>query len=140
MAELGLVFGNNPADMQTLTMIAELVAALRAREAGAVLPAAGRYVVGEIEIDEHYRTVRRAGQEIPLRPKEYELLVALARRNGAPASKKALLEEVWQVTVASDSRTLDQHMFELRRKLEADSQKPRHLITIRKFGYCLRKS
>jgi DNA-binding response OmpR family regulator len=121
-------------------MIAELVAALRARDGGSAVPISGRYVVGDIEIDEHYRTVRRAGQEVPLRPKEYDLLVALARRQGAPVSKKALLEEVWQVTVASDSRTLDQHMFELRRKLEHDSQKPRHLVTIRKFGYCLRKA
>lgn len=140
VADLGLVFGGGGTEMQTLTMIAELVAALRGRDAVSAVPVTGRYVIGDIEIDEHFRTVRRAGNEVSLRPKEYDLLVALARRHGAPASKKALLEEVWQITVASDSRTLDQHIFELRRKLEAVTQKPRHLITIRKFGYCLRRS
>lgn len=136
VAELGFGFGGGVAEMQTL--IAELVAALRGREPVS-LPISGRHLIGEIEIDEHFRTVRRNGNEIALRPKEYDLLIALARRHGAPVSKKVLLEEVWQVTVASDSRTLDQHIFELRRKLEADTQNPRHLITIRKFGYCLRR-
>lgn len=124
--------------MQTLNMIAELVAALRGRE-GVSVPVTGHHVIGDIEIDEHFRIVRRGGVEVALRPKEYDLLIALARRQGAPVSKKVLLEEVWQVTVASDSRTLDQHIFELRRKLEADTQRPKHLLTIRKFGYCLRR-
>ena len=138
VAELGLGFVGGATEMQTLNMIAELVAALRGREAVSV-PLTGRYLVGDIEIDEHFRTVRRNGSEVALRPKEYDLLIALARRQGAPVSKKTLLEEVWQVTVASDSRTLDQHIFELRRKLEADTQHPKHLLTIRKFGYCLRR-
>ena len=137
VAELGLGFAGGATEMQTLNMIAELVAALRGREM--VIPTTGHYVIGDIEIDEHFRTVRRNGIEVALRPKEYDLLIALARRQGAPVSKKVLLEEVWQVTVASDSRTLDQHIFELRRKLEADTQRPKHLLTIRKFGYCLRR-
>ena len=139
VAELGIGFASGATEMQTLNMIAELVAALRGREMVSI-PAAGHYVIGDIEIDEHFRTVRRNGMEVALRPKEYDLLIALARRQGAPVSKKVLLEEVWQVTIASESRTLDQHIFELRRKLEADTQKPRHLVTIRKFGYCLRRN
>jgi|SRR5687767_9172308 len=138
VAELGPGFIGGAMEMQTLNMIAELLAALRGREAVSV-PVSGHHVIGDIEIDEHFRIVRRSGVEVALRPKEYDLLIALARRQGAPVSKKVLLEEVWQVTVASDSRTLDQHIFELRRKLEADTQRPKHLLTIRKFGYCLRR-
>ena len=95
------------------------------------------YSFGNIEIDEHMHMVWRDGVEVQLTPKEYELLVALARRRGAAASKQALMYEVWNTTAQTGSRTLDQHMFELRRKLEA-SRVPRHLITIRKFGYRLR--
>jgi DNA-binding response OmpR family regulator len=93
--------------------------------------------IGEIEIDERMRMVRRAGEEVKLTPKEYELLVALARQQGAPISKQALMLEVWHTSVQTDSRTLDQHMFELRRKLET-TREPRHLLTVRKFGYRLR--
>lgn len=82
--------------------------------------------------------VRRSGIEVKLTFKEYELLLALARRNGAPASKQALMSEVWNTNVELESRTLDQHVFELRRKLERPSREPRHLLTVRKYGYRLR--
>ena len=97
-----------------------------------------RHVFGEIEIDEHMRTVWRSGVEVKLTPKEYDLLVALARRCGAPVSKQALMFEGWETTAQTQSRTIDQHMFELRRKLEACTGEPRHLVTVRKFGYKLR--
>ena len=93
---------------------------------------------GEIEIDERMRIVRRDGIEVKLTYKEYELLLALARREGAAASKQALMSEVWQSTVVTQSRTLDQHVFELRRKLEKTRRDPRHLLTVRKYGYRLR--
>jgi DNA-binding response OmpR family regulator len=93
---------------------------------------------GDIEIDERMRMVRRSGVEVKLTFKEYELLLALARRNGAPASKQALMSEVWNTNIQLESRTLDQHVFELRRKLERPAREPRHLLTVRKFGYRLR--
>ena len=105
------------------------------RKNGSDAARVGHHFLGDIEIDEHMRMVRLGGREVRLTPKEYELLVALARRNGAPASKQALMKEVWN-TRATDSRTLDQHVFELRRKLER-SRQPRHIITVRKFGYRL---
>jgi DNA-binding response OmpR family regulator len=95
------------------------------------------YVIGNIEIDEHMHMVWRDGVEVKLTPKEYDLLVALARRRGAAASKQALMYEVWNTTAQTGSRTLDQHMFELRKKLEG-SREPRHLLTVRKFGYRLK--
>ena len=93
---------------------------------------------GDIEIDEATRIVMRSGVEVKLTYKEFELLVALARRNGAAASKRTLMSEVWNTTADIESRTLDQHVFELRRKLEPVRHEPRHLITVRKFGYRLR--
>jgi DNA-binding response OmpR family regulator len=97
-----------------------------------------RCIVGDIEIDDHMREVRRAGVEVKLTPKEYDLLIALARRKGAAASKQALMYEVWNTTAETNSRTLDQHIFELRRKLEPTAGQPRHIVTVSKFGYRLR--
>jgi DNA-binding response OmpR family regulator len=134
VADITVGFGQNPADLRTLGLIAELVAALR----GGAVPAAAvverTHRMGELEIDEHYRTVKVGGRQVALRPKEYDLLIALARKNGAPASKRELFHEVWNYDVATDSRTLDQHILELRRKLEPDPAKPRYIVTVRKYG------
>ena len=96
------------------------------------------FTFGDIMVDEYMRMVWREGNEVNLTPQEYELLVALARRRGAPASKQALMSEVWNSNVETQSRTLDQHVFELRRKLERVTREPRHLLTVRKYGYRLR--
>jgi DNA-binding response OmpR family regulator len=138
LAEMTIGFGQHPADMRTLGLIAELVAALRGGATTSSAVAERTHRMGEIEIDEHFRTVCSRGREVALRPKEYDLLIALARKNGAPASKRELFHDVWNYDVATDSRTLDQHIFELRRKLEPDPGRPRYIVTVRKFGYCLR--
>jgi DNA-binding response OmpR family regulator len=138
LAEMTIGFGQNPADMRTLGLIAELVAALRGGMTASSAVGGRTHRMGEIEIDEHFRTVSIGGREVALRPKEYDLLIALARKNGAPASKRELFHEVWNYDVATDSRTLDQHIFELRRKLEPDPGRPRYIVTVRKFGYCLK--
>ncbi|HET7423882.1 MAG TPA: winged helix-turn-helix domain-containing protein, partial [Gemmatimonadales bacterium] len=83
------------------------------------------------------RQVRRAGAPVALRPKEYDLLQALARREGRLAERGELLRDVWGYHESVLSRTLDTHIGELRRKLEADPSAPRHILTVRKAGYRL---
>jgi DNA-binding response OmpR family regulator len=68
---------------------------------------------------------------------EFDLLVALLRRRGAVASRVELLKEVWGHSSAVLTRTVDTHVGELRRKLEADPSTPRHILTVRKAGYRL---
>ena len=68
---------------------------------------------------------------------EFDLLVALMRRNGAVASRLELLAEVWGHSSAVLTRTVDTHIGELRRKLEQDPSTPRHILTVRKAGYRL---
>jgi DNA-binding response OmpR family regulator len=92
---------------------------------------------GEVEIDLATRTVRRAGHHVALTPMEFDLLVALARRRGALASRVELLKEVWGHSSAVLTRTVDTHIAELRRKLERDPSAPRHILTVRKVGYRL---
>jgi two-component system alkaline phosphatase synthesis response regulator PhoP len=94
---------------------------------------------GDVEIDAASRVVRRAGEVVELTPKEFDLLAALLKRKGAVASRSELLTEVWQYGNADvATRTVDVHIAELRRKLEADPSKPGHILTVRKAGYRLK--
>jgi DNA-binding response OmpR family regulator len=92
---------------------------------------------GQVVIHPRTRSVTRDGSPIPLRPKEFALLMALARRDGDVASRLDLLREVWGYHDAVMSRTVDTHMAELRRKLERDPAHPEYLLTVRKAGYRL---
>jgi two-component system, OmpR family, alkaline phosphatase synthesis response regulator PhoP len=89
----------------------------------------------DLEIDVAARTVSRAGREVALSPKEFDLLLALVRRNGAVASRIELLRDVWAYDASVLSRTVDAHVKELRRKLEDDPGKPRYIVTVWKLGY-----
>ena len=90
---------------------------------------------GEIEVDVSARTVRRAGERIELTPKEFDLLIALLRRQGCVTSRNELLRAVWGYSASVVSRTVDTHVAELRRKLERDAADPQHILTVWKVGY-----
>jgi len=68
---------------------------------------------------------------------ETDLLRYLVRAEGKPVSRKALLEEVWGVREDTDTRAVDNFIVRLRRYLEPDPSKPRHLLTVRGLGYRL---
>jgi two-component system, OmpR family, alkaline phosphatase synthesis response regulator PhoP len=95
---------------------------------------------GDVEIHFDSRSVTRAGEPIQLRPREFDLLAALARRVGTVVSRRDLLEEVWAYDEGVQTRTVDTHVVELRRKLESDPANPRHIVTVRKAGYMLKPS
>lgn len=98
----------------------------------------GTVQFGTVEVDVDARIVRRGSQEVELTPKEFGLLLALIRRQGAVASRAELLSEVWNYQNPDvNTRTVDTHMAELRRKLEEDPSNPEHLLTVRKAGYRL---
>jgi two-component system, OmpR family, alkaline phosphatase synthesis response regulator PhoP len=99
------------------------------------LPARVRF--GDVEVEPATHTVRRGGHPVALRPKEFELLMALVRRRGGVATRLELLREVWGYSDEVVSRTVDTHVAEVRRKLEDDPQNPAHLLTVRKAGYRL---
>ncbi|HEV8508922.1 MAG TPA: response regulator transcription factor [Gemmatimonadales bacterium] len=90
---------------------------------------------GDVTVDFASHQVRRAGRTAELRPKEYALLVALLKRGGRVASRLELLREVWGYADDVMSRTVDTHVAMLRRKLERDPAHPRHIVTVRTFGY-----
>jgi DNA-binding response OmpR family regulator len=92
---------------------------------------------GDVRIEIEPRRVTRRGDHLALRPREFDLLVALARRPGHVFSKDALLREVWGYRPGVLSRTVDTHILELRRRLEDDPANPRHIRTMRGAGYVL---
>lgn len=98
-------------------------------------PTAFRF--GDVEIIPGTHDVFLGGEQVTLRPKEYELLMALVRRRGNVVTRLDLLREVWGYGSDVLSRTVDTHVGELRRKLEKDPAVPRHILTVRKTGYRL---
>ena len=119
-----------------LELLARVDALLRrAASAGSRAKLASPVAFGDVHVDPGTHTVRRAGAPVALRPKEYDLLVALLQRKGQVASRAELLEEVWGYSGEVYSRTVDTHVAELRRKLEDNAAEPRHILTVRKSGY-----
>jgi two-component system, OmpR family, alkaline phosphatase synthesis response regulator PhoP len=91
--------------------------------------------IDDVSVDTERRVVRKAGNEVSLSPKAYELLLALLRRRGAVATRNDLLREVWGYGAFVVSRTVDTHIAELRRKLEDDAADPKIVMTVWKVGY-----
>jgi len=86
---------------------------------------------GDLEIDAGRRTAHVAGEEIQLAPKEFDLLWELLDHNGLVLTRDQLLERVWGYTFAGDTRTVDVHVRQLRRKLGDASP----IVTVWGVGY-----
>lgn len=106
-----------------------------ARESGSRGSLGERVYFGEIEVRPSTHGVYRRGFPVSLRPKEFELLMALLRRRGTIVPRLELLRDVWGYDADVVSRTVDTHVAELRRKLEDDPANPRYIVTVRKAGY-----
>ncbi|HET9261156.1 MAG TPA: response regulator transcription factor [Acidimicrobiia bacterium] len=90
---------------------------------------------GPIELDIDAHVTRLDGAEVELRPKEFELLESLMRRKNRLAARHTLIDEVWGPSYFGDTKTLDVHIKRLREKLERNSSKPKHIVTVRGLGY-----
>ena len=90
---------------------------------------------GDVVIDPASRTATKTGREVTLTHREFDLLIALIGRRGAVASRQQLLREVWEHQADVQTRTVDIHIAELRRKLENDPSDPVHILTVWKVGY-----
>src|SRR5689334_18360073 len=74
-------------------------------------------------------------QIFPLTLMEADLLRCLIRQDGKPVSRKQMLEEVWGLHEDTDTRAIDNFIVRLRRYIEDDPTRPRHLLTVRGIGY-----
>jgi DNA-binding response OmpR family regulator len=89
----------------------------------------------DLVIDLARREVRLQGDPIRLKPKEYELLLFLARNRGIALSRDLILERVWGWEHHGGSRTVDVHVRWLRAKIEPDPADARRIVTVRGMGY-----
>ena len=113
----------------------ELLARVEALLRRADNATASSLITGDIEINAAARTVKRDGKDVELAPRELELLIALVKQNGQVVSRQELLHTVWGHAGRVETRTVDTHVAELRRKLETDPSNPRYIHTVRKVGY-----
>ncbi|MBE0692806.1 MAG: response regulator transcription factor [Aquamicrobium sp.] len=95
------------------------------------------YRVGDLELDRLSHTVKRAGREIPLQPREFRLLEYLMRHAGQVVTRTMLLENVWDYHFDPQTNVIDVHVSRLRSKIEKGFGPP-VLHTVRGAGYMLK--
>ncbi len=114
-------------------VVARVRALLRRAQGGSTPARILRAADLEIDLDAH--TVTRGGQEIPLTPTEFDLLVTLAEQPGRAFKRLQLLEALQGAAYAGYERTVDAHIKNLRAKLEPDPKHPRYIETVFGVGY-----
>jgi DNA-binding response OmpR family regulator len=90
---------------------------------------------GDLTLDLNRNVVWRGEETLPLKPREYDLLVFLARNRGMVLSRDLILERVWGWDYSGGSRTVDVHVRWLREKIEPDPADPARIVTVRGVGY-----
>jgi len=117
---------------------AEVIARIRAvlrRQGGAADASPATYEIGDLRIGAAARRVWRAGEELELSRKEFDLLHELARRPGHVVPREELMARVWDRNWFGSTKTLDVHVGWLRRKLGDNPAAPRYVHTVRGVGY-----
>ena len=134
--EMDVVLGLNAGADDYVTKpfrLGELQARLGALVRRAVDTAGRSLAVGGVEIDPAARVARRDGEPIALRPREFDLLLLLARNAGRVVARERILAELWSDGWGESSKTLDMHISTLRRQLGD----PDPITTLRGVGYRL---
>lgn len=116
-------------------LVARVKAVLRRSGAEIEDEAGGLLSLGGISIDPKAREVRVEGREIELTSTEFELLRVLAEHPGWVYSREELLESVWGYSYLGDSRLVDVHIANLRKKIGDDPSDPQFIRTVRGVGY-----
>ena len=99
--------------------------------------AATRLTLGEVTVDFARQTAMRGRRELHLTAKEFSMLRLMAETPGEPVSRERFLDLVWGYAAFPTTRTVDNHLGSLRRKLEPDPENPRWLKTVHGVGYKL---
>ena len=120
-------------------LIARIRGLLRRREwmqtASTAPPPKDMYAFDGISVLFDQLELHVRGQVFPLTLMEANLLRYLIEHEGKPVSRKAMLEHVWGLHEDTDTRAIDNFIVRLRRYIETDPTKPRHLLTVRGVGY-----
>ncbi len=130
---------------QPLELLARVRVRLREQTARKVLraendlvrPPTGRSVVriGEVEVDEERARVLKNGAPIDLTTREFQLVSLLASQPGRPFTREQILEIVWDLHAGNYEVNVTSFVSRIRKKLEADPDNPKYLLTVRGLGY-----
>jgi DNA-binding response OmpR family regulator len=115
----------------------ELVARVRAVSRRSAPPAANadRYSFGEVSVDFERMQITRAGQPVTLTAQEFKVLKFFLQNPERVLARAELLNEVWGYHSYPTTRTVDNHLWKLRQKLEPDPENPVHFLTVHAAGY-----
>jgi len=115
----------------------ELVARVRAvvRRAAPAVSTAERYSFGDVTVDFARLQATRAGSPISLTAHEFKVLKFFVQNSERVLSRSELLNEVWGYQSYPTTRTVDNHIWKLRQKLESDPENPVHFLTVHSAGY-----
>ncbi len=95
------------------------------------------YRFGAIRVDPRTREVRRNGELVEMTATEFDILESLVLAGGSVLSRRQIFERVWGPNHHGTPRTIDNFVAQLRQKLEPDSDRPQHIVTVRGIGYRL---
>jgi DNA-binding response OmpR family regulator len=93
------------------------------------------YKFGDVEIDFERGELRRGGKPVDLTPIEFKLLTLFVNARGRLLSRDQLLDKAWGPGTFASDRVVDNHIANLRKKIEADPAQPRYLHNVRGLGY-----
>jgi DNA-binding response OmpR family regulator len=115
-------------------LLARIAAALRRRPARPIAaPAPPRF--GDAEVDLVARRLTVLGKEVTLTAREFDLLAFFVAHPGRVYSREQLMQAVWGARYTGTARTVDNFVARLRAHIGDDAEKPRHLETVRGYGY-----
>lgn len=115
----------------------ELIARVKAllRRQSTLAATLNECTFGDVYVDFKKQEARKGKKPLEMSAKEYELLQYFVEREGEVISRAQLLDDVWGYEVAPTTRTVDNYILSLRKKIEADHSKPKHLVTVHTAGY-----
>ncbi|MCS6800099.1 MAG: response regulator transcription factor [Myxococcota bacterium] len=116
-------------------LVARIRAILRRARRGGVT--ASSFRIGDAVVEPASHTVRRGRQTHALTFYEIELLKLLHERAGQVVSRDEMLERIWGVPASPTNRSVDNFVVRLRRKIEPQPDRPRHIVTVHGVGYKL---
>ena len=124
-----------PKPFDLTVLLARVKGLLRRRSWSQTPSVSDQLSLGDRVIDFQRMELVAEGERVPLTLMETNFLKYLAQRDGQTVSRRAILEDVWGVHEDTDTRAIDNFVVRLRRYIEPDPTKPRHLVTVRGVGY-----